>query len=142
MEEKHLCVSFASPALVLDILSFVYRISFVDHWKTYPNLMNGFYRTSDFSIAAKISSWKALFSAMSKLGNEVYMNRNALLAFAVYVQVRNMESGFSSIQMPDFASGEGATSDIAAMMSTGIFESCMGSITFTELSENPFNIEK
>ena len=141
MGDKYLKISFIAPALVLDFLSFVYRITYVDHWKTQPNLMDGFYRTDDFSIAARVSSWESLFFAMTKLSNEIYMNRNALLAFAVYVQTRNLDPKFSEINMPDFISGENATSDIAASMSIGIFESCMDAISTTEISNKPFKID-
>lgn len=142
MGENYLQVSFASPALVLDLLTFIFRLSFIDHWNKYPNRMEGFYRTSDFSITAPVCSWTDLFTAMAELPNEVYMNRNALLAFAVYVQSRNLDKRLDVPSMPDFVAGEQASSDIAASMSVAIFEACMADITAVNVSNKPFEIER
>ena len=140
MESKHLQISFAAPPLVLDFLSFVYRITFVDNWKSHPNLINGFYRTSEFSIAAPLDSWIRLFTAMRDLDRGIYVNRCALLAFAIYLQSRNLHKDLHIDNMPDFVSGEDVPISISLVMSTGLFEQCMQDVTFSEISDSKFDI--
>lgn len=136
--DDHIQVSFAAPAVVLDFLSFIYRLSFIDEWKTATNTMDGFYRTGMFTVAAPVGSWVRLFKAMKTLDSSYFSNRVGLLAFAVFVQFRPFAPEFEQFSdMPDFAS-----MDDPVLIKKGLFAYEMDKITFIEKSHTSFAIEK
>lgn len=138
MGEKYIQVSFAAPAAVLDFLSFIYRLAFIDEWKSASGIIGGFYRTSMFSIAAPVNSWVELFKVMRDLDSTYFSNRVGLLAFAVFVQIRTYDSEFEQFEnMPDFAS-----IDDPVLIKKGLFVYEMDNITFVEKSNQKFTVEK
>lgn len=136
-DKKYIKVSFVAPAVVLDFLSFLYRIAFINEWKENPGLMDGFYRTSMFSIAAPVESWKQLFVCISTLDPSYFHDRIGLLVFAVFLQTREFDSSFIEIDnMPDFVNDNDPV-----LIKKGMFELEMGKITNVEEQALKFDIE-
>lgn len=133
----HIKVSFAAPAAVLDFLSFVYRITFIDEWTNNKRLMDGFYRAGMFSISAPVESWKKLFFAMKRLDPIYFHDRVGLLVFATFLQVRKFDRTLDIQDMPDFVN-----INDPVLIKRGLFEIEMMNITNVEKSNIEFSIEK
>ena len=137
MEDKYIKVSFAAPAVVLNFLSFLYRITFIDEWQKNKGLMTGFFRAGTFSVAAPVSSWVALFNTVKSLNPIYFHDRIGLLVFAVYLQIRKFDDAFDTIKdMPDFVS-----TDDPILIKKGLFEIEITNITNIEKSSTPFNVD-
>ena len=138
VENHFVKVSFASPAVVLDFLSFLYRLAFIDEWEDCQWLMNGFYRVDLFSVAAHTSAWLKLFDRMQHLNPIYFNNRIGLLVFAVFMQVRKFDKSFEAIdKMPDFVS-----INDPVLIKKGLFEIAMDTITDVERAASPFAVDK
>lgn len=134
----HIKVSLAAPAAVLDFLSFLYRVTFINEWQDNKGLLDGFYRVGMFSIAAPVSSWEKLFLAMKRLDPIYFHDRIGLLVFATFLQVRKFDQTFENIQdMPDFVN-----LNDPVLLKRGLFEIEMANITNVEKSGTSFSIEK
>ena len=137
MEEKYIRVSFAAPAVVLNFLSFLYRITFIDEWQKNKGLMNNFYRSGTFSVAAPVSAWVAFFNTVKGLNPVYFHDRIGLLVFAVYLQISKFDDAFDTIKdMPDFVS-----TDDPILIKKGLFEIEMTNITNIEKSTTPFDVD-
>ena len=137
MEEKYIRVSFAAPAVVLNFLSFLYRITFIDEWQKNKGLMNNFYRSGTFSVAAPVSAWVDFFNTMKGLNPVYFHDRIGLLVFAVYLQISKFDDAFDAIKdMPDFVS-----TDDPILIKKGLFEIEMTNITNIEKSTTPFDVD-
>ena len=137
MEEKYIRVSFAAPAVVLNFLSFLYRITFIDEWQKNKGLMNNFYRSGTFSITAPVSAWVAFFNTVKGLNPVYFHDRIGLLVFAVYLQISKFDDAFDTIKdMPDFVS-----TDDPILIKKGLFEIEMTNITNIEKSTTPFDVD-
>ena len=137
MEEKYIKISFAAPAVVLNFLSFLYRITFIDEWQKNKGLMNNFYRSGTFSVTAPVSTWVAFFNTVKGLNPVYFHDRIGLLVFAVYLQIRKFDEAFDTIKdMPDFVS-----MDDPILIKKGLFEIEMTNITNIEKSTTPFDVD-
>ena len=138
VDTRYIKVSFAAPAVVLDFLSFIYRITFIDEWQKNYGTMDGFYRVDMFSIAAPVTSWANLFNHMKQLDPVYFHDRIGLLAFSVFMQIRKFDKVLESIEdMPDFVN-----INDPVLLKKGLFEIEMTKITNVEKSPIIFFVDK
>ena len=134
---NYIKVSFAAPATVLDFLSFLYRITFINEWVTNRLTMDGFYRVDMFSVAAPVGSWEVLFQRMKRLDPVYFNDRIGLLVFAVFLQVRKFDPVLEGIEgVPDFVN-----ENDPILIKRGLFEVESGKIISVEKSEVVFLTE-
>jgi len=115
-------ITFATPAVLLDFTSFLYRVSFLSDYKLNSDLIRHFERTGTFTVSAGVRSWSRLFMYLETLDESYFNNRYGMLIFSIYVSLRNLPE-FAFLQITDRLEND------PFFEKKKLFESCMNGIT-------------
>ena len=129
-------VSFASPAVANDFLSYIFREQFVlanPEAKKEKGLIGGFERVSPFEVKAPEENWKRLFRYFKNVTPNAVNHRNGMLIFCIYMNIRNFKT------MKNFEFDFDPFVDDVVLEIRRLFEACMGDIidTSEEILKKP-----
>ena len=124
-------VSFASPAVANDFLSYMFREQFIlanplAKDKGIGCLIDGFERVSPFEVKAPERKWKNLFQYFKNVTPSAVNHRTGMLIFCVYMNMRNFKS------MKGFEYDFDPFADDVVLERRKLFEACMDDIVNVE----------
>lgn len=122
---KTVSISFVAPAVLLDFLAFLYRLSFVDG-KYDPSFVPPIWdwkRISEFEVATHLFHLRNLFKSLDELDEHYFHTRQGMLVFSVYVSLRNHPA------IEDIVLKDRVSENDPVLEKRKLFEACMNDIT-------------